>query len=68
MAKKLWASLDKKYKPEDVSTKKFIMGRFLKYKMVDNKTMINQVQEFQLILHKIEVEGMIYLKIFRLQL
>ena len=28
-AKKLWASLDKKYKAEDVGTKKFIVGRFL---------------------------------------
>ena len=46
MAKKLWASLNKKYKAEDVGTKKFIIGRFLKYKMVDSKTMINQVQEF----------------------
>ena len=27
--------------------------------MVDNKTVISQVQEFQLILHEIEAEGMI---------
>ena len=26
--------------------------------MVDNKTVISQVQEFQLILHEIEAEGM----------
>ena len=51
MAKKIWANLDKKYKTEDVSTKKFIVGRFLEYKMVDNKI-------FQLILHEIEAEGM----------
>jgi len=52
-AKKLWASLDKKYKTEDAGTKKFVVGRFLEYKMVDNKTVISQVQEFQLILHEI---------------
>ena len=45
-AKKLWASLNKKYKTEDTGTKKFVVGRFLKYKMVDNKTVISQVQEF----------------------
>jgi len=45
-AKKLWASLDKKYKTEDAGTKKFIVGRFLEYKMVDSKTVISQVQEF----------------------
>ena len=56
MAKKLWASLDKKFKTEDAGTKKFVVGRFLEYKMVDNKTVISQ--EFQLILHEIEAEGM----------
>ena len=56
--KKLWASLGKKYKTENAGIKKFIVGRFLEYKMVDNKTVINQVQEFQLILHEIEAEGM----------
>ena len=30
----------------------------MEYKMVDNKTVISQVQEFQLILHEIEAEGM----------
>ena len=45
-AKKLWASLDKKYKTEDASTNKFIVGRFLEYKMVDSKTVISQVRDF----------------------
>lgn len=31
----LWESLDQKYKTEDTGAKKFIMGRFLDYKMVD---------------------------------
>ena len=60
--------LDKKYKTEDACTKKFVVGRFLEYKMVDRKTVISQVQEFQLILHEIEAEGMSYLKPFRLLL
>ena len=63
--KKLWASLDKKYKIEDAGTKKFIVGRFLEYKMVDNKTVISQVQEFQLIFHEIEAEGMILPETFQ---
>ena len=56
--KKLCASLDKKFKTEDAGTKKFVVGRFLDYKIVNNKTVINQVQEFQLILLEIEAEGM----------
>ena len=54
MAKKLWASFNKKYKIKNVGTKKFVVGRFLKYKMVNSKTVISQVQEFQLILHEIK--------------
>ena len=57
-AKKLWANLEKKHKTEDAGTKKFVVGRFLAYKMVYNKTVISQVQEFQLILYEIEAEGM----------
>ena len=41
--KKLWVSLYKKYKTEDAGTKKFIVGRFMEYKMVDRKTVISQI-------------------------
>ncbi|XP_042466068.1 uncharacterized protein LOC122048581 [Zingiber officinale] len=46
-AKELWESLDKKYKSEDAGAKKFIVGRFLDYKMSDLKSVISQVQELQ---------------------
>ncbi|KAK3025977.1 hypothetical protein RJ639_040951 [Escallonia herrerae] len=58
-AKALWESLERKYKTEDDGSKKFVVGKFLDFKMVDSKTMISQVQEFQLILHDIHVEGMV---------
>ncbi|KAK3040889.1 hypothetical protein RJ639_027884 [Escallonia herrerae] len=57
-AKALWESLERKYKTEDAGSKKFVVGKFLDFKMVDSKTVISQVQEFQLILHDIHVEGM----------
>ena len=57
-AKELWESLDRKYKTEDAGSKKFVVGRFLDYKMVDSKTVISQVQELQVILHEIHAEGM----------
>ncbi|KAL2491246.1 Uncharacterized protein Adt_26874 [Abeliophyllum distichum] len=34
--KELWESLDRKYKTEDVGAKKFIVGLFLDYKMVNS--------------------------------
>ena len=64
-AKELWESLDKKYKTEDAGAKKFVVGRFLDYKMVDSKTVVSQVQEFQLILHEIHSEGMVLSEAFQ---
>ncbi|XP_076897789.1 uncharacterized protein LOC143551187 [Bidens hawaiensis] len=57
-AKELWESLEKKYKTEDAGIKKFIVARFLDYKMVDSKTVISQVQELEVILYGIFTEGM----------
>ncbi|KAD2393513.1 hypothetical protein E3N88_40490 [Mikania micrantha] len=57
-AKELWESLDKKYRTEDAGTKKFVVARFLDYKMVDTNTVLNQVQELQIILNDIHSEGM----------
>lgn len=39
-----------KNKNEDVGMKKFIVNNFMDFKMVDSRTIISQVQEFQLIL------------------
>ena len=63
--KELRESLDQKYKIEDVGAKKFVVGRFLDYKIVDSKTMASQVQELQVILHEIHAEGMMLSKIFQ---
>ncbi|KAD7117591.1 hypothetical protein E3N88_04859 [Mikania micrantha] len=52
-AKELWELLDKKYRTEDVGTKKFVVARFLDYKMVDSKTVLSQIQELQIILSDI---------------
>ena len=57
-AKELWHSLEKKYKTEDADMKKFVVGKFLDFKMVDSKNVINQVQELQLIFHEIHAEKM----------
>ncbi|XP_073138139.1 uncharacterized protein [Henckelia pumila] len=57
-AKELWDSLEKKYKTEDAGIKKFVVGKFLDFKMVDSKTVMSQVQEIQIILHDLLAEGM----------
>ncbi|KAL3742417.1 hypothetical protein ACJRO7_017830 [Eucalyptus globulus] len=41
-AKQLWESLEKKYKTEDADTKKFVVAKFLDYKMMDSKSVMSQ--------------------------
>ena len=64
-AKELWELLDRKYKTEDAGAKKFVVGRFLDYKMVDSKTVVSKVQELQVILHEIHDEGMMLSETFQ---
>ena len=64
-AKELWESLDRKYKTEDVGAKKFMVGRFFDFKMVDSKTVISQVQKIQVILHEIQAEWTILSETFQ---
>ena len=40
--KEIWESLDRKYKTKHAKAKKFVVGRFLNYKMVDSKTMVSR--------------------------
>ncbi|XP_070013890.1 uncharacterized protein [Nicotiana sylvestris] len=46
-SKELWIALERKYKTEDAGLKKFVVAKFLDYKMVANKSVITQVQELQ---------------------
>ncbi|KAF3642122.1 putative growth-regulating factor 4-like [Capsicum annuum] len=56
-AKELWGALERKYKTEDAGTKKFFVARFPEYKMIDNKSVVSQVQELQVIIHDLLAEG-----------
>ena len=64
-AKELWESLEKKYKIEDAGTKKFIVGRFLNYKMVDSILVVKQLEDLQVLINKIHVEGMAISELFQ---
>ena len=64
-ARELWESLNRKYKMEDAGMKKFVVDRFLDYKMVDSKTIKSQVQDLQVILHEIHAEGSVLSEFFQ---
>ncbi|XP_052203979.1 uncharacterized protein LOC127809256 [Diospyros lotus] len=58
-AKELRDALDKKYKLEDAGTKKFLVGRFLDYKMVDSKLVVNQLEELEVLFSDLLSEGLV---------
>ncbi|RVX19271.1 hypothetical protein CK203_008677 [Vitis vinifera] len=64
-ARGLWEALEKKYKTEDAGTKKFIVGKFLDFKMIHSITVINQVEELQILNNKIHAEGMMINEAFQ---
>ncbi|GKE39043.1 hypothetical protein Tco_1462448, partial [Tanacetum coccineum] len=59
IAKELWESLERKYKTEDAGTKKFVVARFLDYKMVYSKNVISQVQDLQHKRKEMSVEDLV---------
>ncbi|XP_071741444.1 uncharacterized protein [Rutidosis leptorrhynchoides] len=64
-AKELWESLERKYKTEDAGTKKWVVAKFLDFKMVDSKTVMSQIQELQVIIHDIHAEKMVISESFQ---
>ncbi|XP_070043020.1 uncharacterized protein [Nicotiana tomentosiformis] len=63
-SRELWNALEKKYKTEDAGLKKFVAAKFLNFKMVDGKSVITQVQELQVIVYDLFVEGINRVNIF----
>ncbi|KAK1413802.1 hypothetical protein QVD17_35585 [Tagetes erecta] len=49
-AKELWDSLEEKYMAEDASSKKFLVGNFINYKMVESRPVMEQYHELLRIL------------------
>ncbi|XP_047264134.1 uncharacterized protein LOC107863717 isoform X1 [Capsicum annuum] len=56
-SKELWGVLKRKYKMEDARIKKFLVARFLDFKMIDSKSVVCHVQELQVIIHDLLAEG-----------
>ena len=42
---------------EDAGLKKFVVGKFLDYKIIDSKSVMSQVQELHIIMHELHQKG-----------
>ena len=67
-SKELWDVLENKYKIEDAKMKKFIVAKFLYYKMIDSKTIVTQVKELQVIIHYLLDQGINLFKMTMLEI
>ncbi|MFS8032553.1 putative RNA-directed DNA polymerase [Helianthus anomalus] len=57
-AKELWELLEAKYMAEDTSSKKFLVSDFMNYKMVDDRSIMEQYNECLRILGQFEQHGL----------
>ncbi|XP_073059693.1 uncharacterized protein [Primulina eburnea] len=58
-AKEIWQALENKYKAEEEGTKKFLISKYIDFKFLDDKPLLPQVHELQVIVNKmraVEIE------------
>ncbi|GAV84404.1 UBN2_2 domain-containing protein, partial [Cephalotus follicularis] len=52
-AREIWNALEFKYTAEEQGTNKYLISKYFDFKMVNTKTLLEQVYELQLIVNKI---------------
>ena len=56
-ARKIWNALEFKYKAEEEGTKKFLVSKYFEFKFNDDKPILAQVHELQVIVNQLRVAG-----------
>ena len=57
-ARKIWELLETKYKTQVACSKKYAAGKFMNFKMTDSRSIVNKVEEIQILAHELNVESM----------
>jgi len=64
-AKVLWDKLDQTHNTDSQGFEKYSVARFLDFKLVDGKSMTEQVHKFEMLVHDLGESGMVLLEKFR---
>ncbi|XP_016496225.1 uncharacterized protein LOC107815212 [Nicotiana tabacum] len=57
-AKVTWDSLEKKYGADDAGKNKYVVGKWIKFQMVEDKPIMEQVHEYEILIADVLNEGM----------
>ena len=61
----LWKALENKYKAHEEGTNKYLVSRYLRFQMVDEKPILEQVHELQVLVNKLNILSIPVPKIFQ---
>ena len=53
----IWEELERQYKTEDSGNKIYLVSNYFDFKMVDDKPILGQIHDLQLIVHQLLYEG-----------
>ncbi|KAL0448446.1 UNVERIFIED_CONTAM: hypothetical protein Slati_1401000 [Sesamum latifolium] len=57
-AKKIWNTLETRYEVDDVGKKKYVIGKWLQFRMIDDKPIMDQVHKYENLVEDVLSEGM----------
>ncbi|VFQ69816.1 unnamed protein product [Cuscuta campestris] len=57
-AKSIWETLQKKYGADDAGKRKYVTGEWLRFQVVDDKSIMDQVHEYENLVFDVLAEGM----------
>jgi len=63
--RELWEQLDFKYKAEEEGTNKYLVSKYLDFKMVDNKPILEQIHELQVLVNKLRILKIVLPEVFQ---
>ncbi|XP_024969736.1 uncharacterized protein LOC112509098 [Cynara cardunculus var. scolymus] len=63
--RELWKTLEFKYKSQEDDTNKYLVSQYLRFQMIDEKAILEQVHELQVLMNKLKMFSIVIPEIFQ---